>query len=689
MNKKLLARSIAALLISPLAAQGAELIPAASAVTTDNKETVAASVTAGNPEAVKPAPVTTAPHADKRFADADEVMVVIGAHVHDPLTLHTDPERPRQPIPAADGAGYLKNIPGFSVVRKGGLGGDPVLRGMGMSRLGILIDDSLLLGGCGGRMDPPTAYVFPQSFQSITVLKGPYSVAHGGGNLAGVVMFDREPPQFAPGGGVQGQLRALVGSFGRDDLMARVETGNNSVYLRAAATRARGDDYRDGRGDEVRSFYERRNISSQLGYTPDNDTLLELSVERSEAEAAYSDRMMDGPVFNRESSALRFEKDFSGLLNRIEIQLFDNYIDHVMDNYSLRPLKGMKSASNPDREDTGGKIALRFAPGDNLILQLGADGHDDTHRLRGGALYASQPRLKDAAFAYRGHYVELEWKPEGWLLRSGLRRDAVETELFNAQGSFLRDTENTLHGGFLRLEQQSGSAGNWFVAVGQSERAPDFWERKRDLQLQLRPEQNRQFDVGYSWRSETLSATVSLFSNRIDDYILLRLPSSMRNVDAETRGGEIDLGWRLHSDWRLNASLSHVRGDNRTDHKPLAQLPPLEAVLSLQYEHDDWSGALVWRGVSKQDRIDIGAGNVAGQDYAATAGFATLGAHMGWQINRQWQLAAGIDNLFDKRYAEHLSRNVSPMVAAIGYEQTGRINEPGRTLWLSLGFSFE
>lgn len=689
MNKNLLARSIAALLISPFTAQGAELVHAADVADMDGKEALKVADTAPRNDAAKPAHSSAVTSHDRHLAEADEVMVVIGAHVHDPLTLHTDPERPRQPIPAADGAGYLKNIPGFSVVRKGGLGGDPVLRGMGMSRLGILIDDSLLLGGCGGRMDPPTAYVFPQSFQSITVLKGPYSVAHGGGNLAGVVMFDREPPQFAPGGGVQGQVRALVGSFGRDDLMARVETGNNTVYLRAAATRAQGDDYRDGRGDKVRSFYERRNVSSQLGYTPDNGTLLELSAERSEAEAAYSDRMMDGPVFDRESTSLRFEKDFSGLLNRLEVQLFDNYIDHVMDNYSLRPLKGMKAASNPDRQDVGGKIALRFAPADNLLLQIGADGHDDTHRLRGGALYASQPRLKDAAFVYRGHYAELEWKPEGWLLRSGLRRDVVDTELFSAQGNPLRDTENTLHGGFLRFEQQSGGAGNWFVALGQSERAPDFWERKRDLQLQLRPEQNRQLDLGYSWRSEILSGTVSLFSNRIDDYILLRLPSSMRNVDAETYGGEIDVGWRLHSDWRLNASLSHVRGDNRTDNKPLAQLPPLEAVLSLQYEHEDWSGALVWRGVSKQDRIDVGAGNVAGQDCAATAGFATLGAHMGWQINRQWQLAAGIDNLFDKRYAEHLSRNVSPMVAAIGYEQTGRINEPGRTLWLSLGYSFE
>ena len=55
---------------------------------------------------------------------------------------------------------YSKNIPGFSVIRKGGTDGDPVFRGMAASRLSILLDGETILGGCGNCMDPPTAYVF-------------------------------------------------------------------------------------------------------------------------------------------------------------------------------------------------------------------------------------------------------------------------------------------------------------------------------------------------------------------------------------------------------------------------------------------------------------------------------------------------------------------------------------------------
>lgn len=46
-------------------------------------------------------------------------VVVTAPQMSSPLTIVTDPKAPRQPVPAQDGADYLKTIPGFSVVRKG------------------------------------------------------------------------------------------------------------------------------------------------------------------------------------------------------------------------------------------------------------------------------------------------------------------------------------------------------------------------------------------------------------------------------------------------------------------------------------------------------------------------------------------------------------------------------------------
>ena len=69
-----------------------------------------------------------------------EEMVVTGVRTDAPLNVSTNPKAPRQPVPAHDGADYLKTIPGFSVIRKGGADGDPIFRGMAGSRLSMLVD---------------------------------------------------------------------------------------------------------------------------------------------------------------------------------------------------------------------------------------------------------------------------------------------------------------------------------------------------------------------------------------------------------------------------------------------------------------------------------------------------------------------------------------------------------------------
>jgi iron complex outermembrane receptor protein len=120
-----------------------------------------------------------------------EEVVVTAARMQAPLLVTTDPQAPRQPLPAHDGADFLKTIPGFSVIRKGGTDGDPVFRGMAASRVNILLDGEQVLGGCGMRMDPPTAYVFPEAYDRIVVVKGPQTVLHGPGNSAASVSFER------------------------------------------------------------------------------------------------------------------------------------------------------------------------------------------------------------------------------------------------------------------------------------------------------------------------------------------------------------------------------------------------------------------------------------------------------------------------------------------------------------------
>jgi iron complex outermembrane recepter protein len=657
-------------------------------------------------------------------APKEAVVVVTAPIMISPLVTETDPRAPRQPIPAHDGADYLKNIPGFSIIRKGGTDGDPVLRGMAGSRLGILLDGQQILGGCGGRMDPPTAYVYPAAYKRITVVKGPETVLYGPNNSAGTVLFERDMSR-AERAGVVLNNALTVGSFGRHDEMLDARTAIPSGYVQAVMTRSHTDDYQDGNGAAVHSSYTRWSGNTAAGWTPSNDTSLEVSLARSNGHAAYADRTMDGTEFARDNLALKFDKrHVSSLIERIEAQSYYNYIDHVMDNFSLRTPGTTYSVNNPDRKTVGGRVAVTLAVSNPTKIVVGADTQRNVHRFRGimGAAsadlatmkYMSSPRLEDMRFNQVGlfgeatHILTLRSR-----LIGGFRSDwqnaldsrmCVNASMCPGASPSKNDTKGatdrkTLPSGFGRYELDvRGGSGTFYAGVGHVERFPDYWERlKQDPTtlksafLSTRPEKTTQLDVGMLWRSDTLSGSVSGFYGKVHDYILMRWspsPVLTRNVDATTIGGEADVTYRVAANLRANATLAYVRANNNTDNKPLAQQPPLEAMFGMTYDNRLYSFGALARLVGRQDRVDIGSGNIVanGMDIAPTAGFAVFSLNGGYRLRRILLVTGGIDNLLNRAYAEHISRG-GAMVP--GFIKMTRINEPGRTFWLKANFNLE
>ena len=677
---------------------------------------------------------------------AVEQMVVTGVKTEQPLNLSTDPKKPRQPLPASDGADYLKTIAGFSVIRKGGSDGDPVLRGMAGSRLNMLIDGETILGGCSNRMDPPTAYIFPETLDRIRVIKGPETVKYGPGNSAGVVLFerDRERPTEA---GWHLHSSLLAASAGRQDGTVDASYATPEFSLRGSATSASSDDYEDGDGVSVHSSYDRWNGQLSAAWTPDTDTRYELSASRGDGEAAYADRGVDGASFSRENyNASYSRRNIGELLHSVEVQTYYNYVDHVMDNYSLRTPGGamaMPMVMNPDREATGGKLALVLTPADDVRWSLGLDAHDDRHRNRNvmgpqAMAYRDLPRAADADFRQLGLYSEASWEQapgrrwiagarvDNWQVKD--RRKLVMLSMMQsvANPGAGDSREEQLHSGFLRyefaLDSAPSSSATVYAGLGYTERFPDYWEMfAKETEdsvsaLGIAPEKTTQLDVGYLYRGERLSASVSAFASTIDDYLMIqtgymkpaistgmdsmgsmsgmggmggtaamRSASIVRNIDARTWGLEADLNYQLQDNWRTELSVSSVRGANDSDGTTLAQLPPVEARLGLYYELPEWSAGILWRSIASQERVDIGKGNIAGQDFGPTDSANVLSINGGWRASKAVLITAGVDNLLDETYAEHISRAGASIP---GFDQLARINEPGRTLWLKGVYSF-
>ncbi|QKE61895.1 TonB-dependent copper receptor [Aquipseudomonas campi] len=654
--------------------------------------------------------------------------VITAVQQSSPLTVIANPKDARQPVPASDATDYLKTIPGFSAIRSGGTNGDTVLRGMFGSRINLRANGGLMLGACPYRMDAPSSYISPETYDQLTVIKGPQTVLWGPGASAGTVLFEREPERF---GELGSRLNAslLAGSNGRFDQVLDGAVGSEQGYLRFVGNQAQSDDYEDGDGDTVPSRWKKWNGDLAIGWTPDADTLIEFTAGKGDGESRYAGRSMDGAQFERESLGLRFEKsNLGGVLDKVEAQVYYNYADHIMDNFSLRDpdpssMMPMPMASQVDRRTLGGRFAATFKWTD-VELVSGVDALRSEHRWRNSDYdmmsdsYSDTDQFawdKDAVSHNYGAFAEATWyAAERNRVVAGARLDRATTKDYRASAwsgmmQVANPTEgdtraDTLPSGFARYEYDlADSPTTLYAGIGHVQRFPDYWELfsassgpsdADNAFAGIKPEKTTQLDFGVQYASADLQAWASGYVGQVRDYILFSYSTDMMgmsssqadNIDARIMGGELGVAYNLTDNWKTDATLAYAWGKNSSDGEALPQMPPLETRLGLSYERDAWSAGALWRVVAAQNRVDAGKGNVVGQDFGSSAGFAVFSLNGAYRVSDNLKLSAGVDNLFDKDYAEHLNLAGD---AGFGYPaEPVAIDEPGRTLWTKVDVSF-
>ncbi|MDO5687083.1 MAG: TonB-dependent copper receptor [Neisseria sp.] len=633
-------------------------------------------------------------------------VVVTAVPAEKPEQIRLNPKAPVQPIPAADGAGLLKTVPNMSVIRKGGMSGDPLFRGLGGSRLSISASDTHFFGGCGGRMDPPTSYIFPEVYDEVIITKGPQTVTQGPGVVAGAVQFVRKPYYFLEAG-INGNLSLTGGNFGRFDAFGEVTGGFRWGYAHFNAAHNQSDDYKDGNGHEVHSAYKRNSQNFALGLTPDENTVLEVAYDRSRGWAAYADRAMDGTKFDRDAWHVRAErKNITSWLAGLKLEYGHSYVDHVMDNYSHRPKSApMFMVSNPDRETDTLRAEGQLELGDT-VTKLGIDWMSDEHAFRnGGGMtaamaernYTSAPRVWDQKFRNIGIYAETTWQlDDKQRLVGGLRHDQTRAEYNRVapigQGKTVatvspQDLEKTyrLTSGFARYEYRN-QGWTYFAGLGVAQRAPDFWERMKGESWKLKAETNTELNAGVMYQGDKVSGSLTVFGGRVNDFILVD-GMKARNINANRYGFEGDIAYAFAPNWKVGTALAYTYGQNKTDDRPLAQTPPLEAKTYIGYDNGTQSLTLLMRNVASQHRYATGQGNIIGMDTGSAPSFSIFSINGGWKFGKNMSLTAGVDNLFDKRYREFVNKSAANVA---GYNPSNglQIYEPGRQFWAKFQAKF-
>lgn len=632
------------------------------------------------------------------------------------LMVQADPKQPIQPVPATDGADYLQSIMGFNAIKNGGTNGDVTFRGMFGSRIKMLVDGSENLGACPSRMDAPTSYIQPESFDKITVIKGPQTVQYATPGSAATVIFERQPENLSKDQPYRGQASVVMGSYGRLDHNVEAAVGDETKYARLNANRSEADNYKDGDDQSVHSNWKRWNADLALGWKPTAESWLELRAGKGDGEAAYAGRGMDGSQFKRESLGLHAEqKNLTDVIKKVEAQVDYSYNNHIMDNFRLRtPPSAMPGKM--EMEVARRTLNTRLAVTTDWNKFSVVSGVDTQHNKHGGnmIMYAMQdhnePFSNDLKFQSYGAFSEWTYNidtNQKWV--AGVRVDQVKID--NLKNG--RNRSDTNPGGFIRIEKTLPEHGvKTYAGLGYVERTPDFWElyntstnqgvetedmmgnisyRMIDNLDNLKKERTAQLDIGFQAEHGAWSTWASAYAGLIKDYILLQYNGSndrsplAQNVDATIAGAEAGIGYQFTDHLQADVSTMYAWGKNTSDGRALPQIAPLEGRINLRYVEEKYSLGLLWRTVAKQNRVSLNEGNIVGYDMNESKAFNTLALNGTYKLTDTVDVSVGVDNLLDKTYTEHLNKAGASM---FGYGASEQFNNIGRNYWMRMSMKF-
>jgi iron complex outermembrane receptor protein len=509
--------------------------------------------------------------------------------------------------PAADGADLLRSVTGLSLGRFGGRGLEPTLRGQSQGRINVLLDGAYIHGGCPNRMDPPTSFASVNTFERIVVLKGVQTLRYGGGGSGGTLLFERENEPARDG--FSGGLRAGSSSNGlRTDLALEMAWSGEPGYLRMNIEDRDADSYEDGDGDTVRSAFEESSLYLAGGLRLRDRDRLELALESTRTDdALYPGAGMDAPMDESEQYRLRYQGYDLAAFDTLSVELYRSDVEHLMDNYSNRPLAAPAALRVPSRsETTGARVIGEILADSGIQWTLGLDfqGRERTAtRFMGpnpdNVETVNAYMWPDTSLDQFGIFGEAQFSlGSGTLLTAGLRYDRVEADARSVDSdppSPMLASPNDLYtryyglrhaaavkednvGALLRLEHRFAEQWTGFAGLSRTVRTADATERflaaANPTPMMrwvgnpgLDPEAHQQADAGLVFDSGAHRVDGVVFFDDVADFILRDRAHGQtgvlasdnatiyRNVDARLYGVEGSWNWAFREGWEASAGI--------------------------------------------------------------------------------------------------------------------------------------
>ena len=645
-----------------------------------------------------------------------------------------------QSLSTRDVGDYLRSIPNVAGIRKGGGAIDPVVRGFKFSQLNVVMDGGMKIeNGCPNRMDPVSSHVEVEELSQIIVVKGPYLLNYGPA-LGGVINLQTEDPHPYPEFEIHGNaMFGYETNWDGAKEYFSLYGGNNKIYFRASGGYRKFGDYNsggsEGKSTTYKTSFQRANFGAKAGYniTPKQNILLSYS-EVHGRNVMFPALTMDEKSDDTRMMAFDYSaKNLSEVLKTLDVKVYQTDVNHLMDNSNRETWKTKQMVADVDAVNTGGKAILGMKV-KNHTLSAGLDyeniykdGARTMSMFMMGTISTKKFNLWKAASIqnagfFAGYNTIFNWFAVDAAIRVDFNKaDSEDTlKLIKNGVGYFNETASQ----FVNLSANLGLthyfADNFSVslAVARGTRSPNMLERYIKLlsvgydnydylgNPQLKPETNNETDLTFKYSDQKLgSIYVNGFYSYVHDYIsAVLLPSSVImpgtagapgvkqfvNVEYATFTG-FEMGFTSSQTHKLGVNViaaltygripsvtkyiitsGQVTGDTLIKNDALPEIPPFETTIGLNYRL--LKGKLIPK---------ISCRLVAAQHHVSkafyepeTPGFALLNFSVAYKVNKNIDINAGVNNVFDVSYYEHLNRKIVGSIE--------KLYEPGRVFFINL-----
>ncbi|MCP9628562.1 TonB-dependent receptor [Rhodopseudomonas palustris] len=598
----------------------------------------------------------------------------------------------------------LQSVPGVSIARAGGVGGQIYLRGFSSNnwRSPMYIDGDRFRG----RNTLQLNYFAPEEIERVEVVRGPASVVYGSEAMTGLVNVVTRRPAVDP----FGPWRLAHGGFSAG--YSSVDNGFSTYEWAQAAglgfdvlggvSYRKGGNYHTSAGPALNSDYESIGGNFRLGWSPNRDQRFELTLREYWEEDGRAGGVGGAPGWpymkvrqqpNQVHMAkLSYAGDFTdNLVQHVEGSFYANYFDtKVATVNTATPGVVTSSVSHVGGPLVIGGRAQGVIPWEPAAWGLvkttfGIDGFQEwrpgssSWSLRQTATSSTfTPEAKtgpDNTQANAGAFMLHEWTANRLLtLSAGGRYDWFNTTTDLSPVSSARALAVLRQNSDVTATAPTGSVGatvhvtpmlDLLASVGTSYRYPTNSElfafsATSIPNPELKPETGLTYEGGFQLNFPAATLKVTAFDSHYANFLQTAFVNyngasvtQSQNVGhATVNGVEAEWRWQLTPSVNLNGNAAWLQATNTDTDKPLPFIAPWKGRFGVQYaplgSGYSLGAAVDWAGA--KSRIDTA------QEYP-TAGYAVPSLYasfdLGILVSRRLgdtKLHVSLQNIFDTRY---------------------------------------